>query len=242
MRAETPGSELTNAQTTAAKAGLKALVPLANGKTLLDITLENLDSAGFTQFILVIGPEHDVVRNYCSANELNIRFAVQEKPLGTANAVLAVEKLIGDAELFGVFNSDNLYPVEGLRILRESTLPATLAFEREPLVRLSNIPEDRIAKFATIETDDTGHLTHIVEKPKTVNPDALISMNAWLFSTKIFEACRAIQPSLRGEYEIASAVEYAINNLSEKFNAIRTQAGVVDLSSRADIKSAEPFL
>lgn len=242
MRAETDGPGLTNAQATVAEAGLKVLVPLVDGKTLLDLALANLNSAGFTQFILVIGPEHDAIRNYCSSVGHDIQFAIQEKPIGTANAVLAVEDLIDDDELFAVFNSDNLYSVEALQTLRDARKPAMLAFEREPLIRLSNIPEERIAKFATVGVDDAGNLASIVEKPAKVEPDALVSMNAWLFSSKIFEACRSIELSERGEFEIADAVQYAITNMREKITAIRTNAGVLDLSSRSDIQTAEHFL
>lgn len=242
MRAETAGACLTDAQATAAEAGLKVLVPLANGKTLLDLALENLNSAGFTQFVLVIGPEHDAIRNFCSSSSHDIQFAIQKMPLGTANAVLAAEDITDADELFAVFNSDNLYPVEALQTLREARKPAMLAFELETLVRLSNIPEERIAKFATVAVDDAGNLVSIVEKPDTVHADALVSMNAWLFSSKIFDACRAIEPSERGEFEIADAVEYATHNLGEKIAAIRTKAGVLDLSSRSDIQTAEQFL
>ena len=117
-----------------------------------------------------------------------------------------------------------------------------LAFERQALTEKSNIPEDRIAKFATVETDTEGNLLAITEKPENVDANALISMNAWLFSPVIFTACRSIMPSSRGEYEITAAVEYAINSLGEKINVLRTQAGVLDLSNRSDIKSIEKFL
>lgn len=242
MRAEITHTSLTPDQTEAAANGLKVLIPLTGGRTLLDLSIDNLTAAGFTEIILVIGPEHAEVRDHCETLNVDIKFAIQEKPLGTADAVLAVESLISMNELFAVFNSDNLYPTDALRLLIEANTPALLAFEREPLVRLSNIPEERVAKFATVEVDDAGNLSSIVEKPDTVEPNALVSMNAWLFSSKIFEACRSIEPSERGEFEIADAVEYAITNLGEKITAIKTRAGVLDLSSRSDIQTAEHFL
>ncbi|MBX3287698.1 MAG: NTP transferase domain-containing protein [Acidobacteria bacterium] len=242
MRAADDDASLTPEQAAAAAAGLKTLVPLANGKTLLELTVSNLKAAGFTEIILVIGPEHDEIRSRCAELGLDVRFAVQEKPLGTADAVLAAEDLIATHELFAVFNSDNLYPVDALKKLAESDRPSMLAFERQALIEKSNIPEDRIAKFATVENDEDGNLLAVIEKPEHVKPDALISMNAWLFSAKIFEACRSITLSPRGEYEITAAVEYAVNSLGEKIAVLRTQAGVLDLSSRADIESIEIFL
>jgi glucose-1-phosphate thymidylyltransferase len=67
-------------------------------------------------------------------------------------------------------------------------------------------------------------------------------MNAWVFSPKIFAACRAVSPSVRGEYELTSAAEYLIGTLGESIAAIRAKAGVLDLSSRADIVGIGKFI
>jgi dTDP-glucose pyrophosphorylase len=233
---------LTPDQQRFAGAGIKALIPVAGGRTLLELILENLTSAGFSEVCLVIGPEHVAIRDFCSAKELDVRFAVQDKPLGTANAVLAAEDFVAADELFLVVNSDNLYPVDSLRRLRETNRPAMLAFEREALIERSNIPAERIAKFATVEIDAHGMLRQIIEKPEQVVPGSFVSMNAWLFSPSIFPACRAIGPSERGEYEITAAVQYAIDKQGEEFVAVQSDEGVLDLSSRSDIEGVSKFL
>lgn len=237
MRAETAGVDLTPEQQRVADAGIKALIPLRDGKTLLELILENIRAAGFSDVCLVIGPEHDRIREFCSEKALDIEFATQIQPKGTADAVLATKKCVGQSKLFLVVNSDNLYSVESLRKLRESACPAMLAFEREALIANSNIGAERIAKFATVEIDNTGLLRSVVEKPETVAADSFVSMNAWLFSSEIFDACSAIQPSERGEYEITTAVQYAIDTLDVAFKAVKTSEGVLDLSSRSDIAS-----
>lgn len=242
MRAETPELSLTADQELRAGAGIKALIPVAGGKTLLELISENLTSAGFTSIFAVIGPEHDAIRDFCNDRGLNISFAVQNEPLGTADAVLAAESCIDAGELFLVVNSDNLYPVESLRRLRETNRPAMLAFDRDALVERSNIDAGRIAKFATVEIDQRGYLRRIIEKPVDVGPAPFVSMNAWLFSSAIFAACRAIRPSERGELEITSAVQYAMDELGEKFVAVKTNEGVLDLSSRLDIDAVGRYL
>ncbi len=173
---------------------------------------------------------------------LNVQFAVQNEAKGTADAVAAAESFVGDDELFLVVNSDNLYPANCLSLLRNANRPAMLAFERTSLIEHSNIPEERIAKFAVVAIDKDGNLLSIQEKPEHVQPNAFVSMNAWLFSNKIFDACRAIQPSERGEYELTTAVQYAIDNFGEVIAAIKTREGVLDLSSRSDIESVGRFL
>ena len=241
MRAEDSAVSLDSDQEAAASAGLKTLVPIADGKTLLDFIFENLVAAGFTKICMVIGEEHDVIRNFCASKPYDITFAIQKDPLGTADAVLAAEEFAG-GDLFLVINSDNLYPTESLRRLREAGEQGLVAFDHRSMVDHSNIPEERISKFADVVIGEGGLLKEIVEKPEHPREDGFVSMNTWLFSPRIFEACRAIGPSPRGEYEITAAVAYAIDELGEKFHAVRSYEGVLDLSSRADIDGVAKIL
>lgn len=242
MRAEAPGSMLNSDQAKIAAAGIKALIPLVNGRTLLEIITQRLADAGFKEICLVIGPEHVAIRNFCSEKKLNVQFVVQKEPKGTADAVLAAEEFVLNDEFFAIVNSDNLYPTALLAELREANCPALLAFEREALIEKSNIPAERIAKFATIDIDSNGYLKRIIEKPESVASDSFVSMNAWLFPHAIFKACRSVGLSERGEYELSSAVQFAIDELNIEFAAIKAAAGVLDLSSRADVQTIAKFL
>jgi glucose-1-phosphate thymidylyltransferase len=58
----------------------------------------------------------------------------------------------------------------------------------------------------------------------------------------IFDACRAIGPSKRGEFEITAAVQFAIDRLGESFLVIRSDEGVLDISDRADVASVAALL
>ncbi len=242
MRAAAADAPLSAEQAAVAATGVKALMPFSDGRTVLDLITERLRLAGFSQICLVIGPEHEAIRSYCRDRGLDVDFAVQQEALGTADAVLAAEEWVGEDELFAVVNSDNLYPVEVLQRLRDANRPAMPAFEREGLVAESNVPEERIAKFATVETDASRRLVSVIEKPEEVASDSLISMNAWLLPRAIFQACRSIEPSVRGEYEITSAVQYAIDEMGVAFDVFRVRAGVLDLSNRSDIAAVERML
>ncbi len=235
MRADAPETSLTPDQRRIASLGIKALIPVGENRTMLDMIFENLTAAGFSEFIMVIGDEHGAIREFCASRGYGARFAIQKEALGTSDAVLASAAEIRPGELFLVVNSDNLYPVGSLRRLRETNRPALVAFGRAALIEHGNIAAERIAKFATIETDTNGDLKQIVEKPETVAPDSYVSMNAWLFSPAIFEACRRIGRSPRGEYEITAAVQFAIDELGQSFEVVRSEEGVLDLSNRADI-------
>lgn len=241
MRRADAQAVLEPEQSAVAETGLKAMIPV--GRPFLDFVLSGLADAGFREACLVIGPEHEQVRERYTrdlpSSRLGIRFAVQAEPLGTADAVLAAERFAGD-QPFVVLNSDNYYPVAALSALRQQGAPALLGFDRDGLVRDGNIDPARIAKFALLVTRPDGSLERIVEKPdesvlRALGEDALVSMNCWCFPREIFAACRAVEPSERGELELPHAVQYGIDRLGMRFHIVRSAASVLDLSARADI-------
>ena len=65
MRRAAPGAQIDAAQAAVAETGLKAMIPV--GRPFLDHVLGELADAGFRKICLVIGPEHDVVREYYGA-------------------------------------------------------------------------------------------------------------------------------------------------------------------------------
>lgn len=248
MRRADAAAALDPEQAAVAETGLKAMIPV--GRPFIDFVLSGLADAGFSDACLVIGPEHDVVRNRyvreAVPERIGVHFAVQDEPLGTADAILAAEDFIGD-QSFVVLNSDNYYPVRALAALRAQGAPALLGFEREGLVRGGNIDPDRIGKFALLVTDPEGALQRVVEKPdeetmRSLGPDALVSMNCWCFPPQILTACRSISPSARGELEIPHAVQWAIDRQAMRFQVVRSGEGVLDLSSRADVPAVKERL
>jgi solute:Na+ symporter, SSS family len=241
MRAADNGAALTPEQAATADTGVKAMITI--DRPFLDYVISALADAGFTDICLVIGPEHESVRVYYSRmatpTRVRVTFAIQERPLGTADAVLAASQFIGN-DAFVVLNADNYYPVDVLRDLRAQREAALPAFERDTLVRGGNIPPERIAKYALLEVDGTGHLTRIVEKPdeaivRAMGTHAAVSMNVWLLTPAILEACRRVPPSARGEVELPNAVQWAIDHLGMRVHAFPVKAAVLDLSQRADI-------
>lgn len=226
-------------QERAADGGAKAMMPLG-GRPFLDYVLSALADAGVRDVCLVIGPEHGAVREYYDARpagRLSIGYAIQERPLGTADAVAAAESWVGSRR-FVVVNGDNYYAPDAVARLGSVAGNATLGYEREALVALGNIPAERVAAYAILRSAG-GVLTGITEKPsasevEAAGPRALISMNCWAFTPAVFDACRAIGPSARGEYEIADAVS-ALGRAGHQVRVVPVASGVLDLSSRADI-------
>ncbi len=249
MQQSDEAAPLTADQTEKAASGAKAFMPItAAGKTttrpFLDYLLSAVADAGYRQVCLVVAPNADAMRDYyanLSTTRLSIDFAVQPQPMGTANAVLAAVDFTGQ-DHFLVINSDNLYPRSTLSSLRNLNGSGLVGFDRQSLSRLGNIPADRVDDFARLQVNASGELIEIVEKPTAGVQDALVSMNCWRFGPSIHIACRKIEPSIRGEYEIPDAVTFTRNQLGESFQVLKASAGVLDLSRRTDIAAVSRYL
>lgn len=236
MRSAHPGVDLTEAQQRAADAGVKAMMPIGD-RPFLDFVLSALADAGIRRVGIVVAPAHEVLRRHYTVafppKRVEIAFLVQPEPLGTANAVLAAEDWSG-GEPFLLINGDNLYPPRALGDTAALDEPGLAGFDRDDLVRTGNIEPARLKAFAALETDADGYLTRIVEKPAGgTSISRLVSMNCWRFDRRIFEACRQVQPSVRGEYELPAAVMLAAA-AGVRFRVVPARGPVLDLSNRRD--------
>ena len=237
-------ADLSAEQAEVAASGVKAMMPVGEGagaRPFIDHVISALADAGLTDICLVIGPEHDLVRDFFatrSYERVRVSFATQDEPRGTADAVRAARAFVG-ADRFVVVNSDNYYPVTALDALVCAPGAATVGFDAAALVERSNIPAERIAAFAVLDVAADGTLVDIVEKPEPevlerFGAHALLSMNCFLFTPGIFAACDTISPSVRGEYEMADAVR-ALIAAGEPMTVVPVAEGVLDMSSRADV-------
>jgi glucose-1-phosphate thymidylyltransferase len=236
-------ARLDREQGSAADAGMKGMIPF--GRPFLDYVLSALADAGYRQACLVIGPEHEAVRAYYTRvsrpARIDVSFAIQQRALGTADAVAAAEGFVA-GERFLVINSDNYYPVEACRALRALGSAGLAAFARDDLVRDGNFGADRVRRFAVVQIGPGGDLEDVIEKPDaaamaTLGSDVWVSMNCWMFTESIFRACARVRPSPRGELELTDAVRVAITSLGERFRVLTFRLPVLDVSTRADIAS-----
>jgi glucose-1-phosphate thymidylyltransferase len=100
-----------------------------------------------------------------------------------------------------------------------------------------------VRAFALCRVSDAGLLVAIVEKPdRADDPHDFVSMNCWLMPPDVFEACRRIRPSVRGELEIADAVTWLLEERGVPFTAVISPDGVLDLSRRSDVASVSRAL
>ena len=213
MQSGEAGTPLDTAQSAAASSGLKAMIPV--GRPFLDYVLSALADAGFEQACLVIGPEHDVVREYYTrARPTRIEVSVcgAGRSSGNRQRRAGCGRICRRRRVPRRSTATTTTQSKCFSALQDLGQPGTVLFEADALVRESNIPAERVRDFAYAVIDADGFLADLVEKPdaetaaKLAGPK-LVSMNCWRFGPGIFSFCREVPLSPRGEYELPSAVK-----------------------------------
>lgn len=226
--------------------GAKAVIPI-HGRPFLSWTLAAMADAGVRDVCIVVPPADVLIRGAFdnAVTRLRISFATQHDPRGSAHALLAAEDFAGD-DPFVLVNSDNVYPAAAFELLRRMPGSGLVAFRRDTLIARSNIGAERIAGYALVHAEH-GVLRDIIEKPDAdalprAGPRALVSMTCWRFGPTIFDACRAIPASARGELELPDAVLHLVRGRGERFDVAVSDEGVADLSVRDDVATVAALL
>lgn len=230
------------------------------GRPFMDYLLFHASKAGYKKVVLVINEQDIVTENYYMGKDnwgLNLTYAVQiipagrTKPLGTADAVL--QGLNSRPEWAGgkftVINSDNLYSVEALKILREDDhLCAMIDYNRDGL----GVEPERVNVFAVIWKDADGFLTDIVEKPGPVEVERAMNESGRVgVSMNIFRLdYDAILPALQNcplhperlEKELPTAIKMMMKDNPQAIFTIPLSEKVPDLTSKADILKVQSYL
>lgn len=232
--------------------GQKALIPF-HGHPFLSYVLSALADGGIREVCVVVAAGDDPVRAYLHRHEtdsgfqrLEVTFAVQEVPTGSAHALLAARSFAGEDPVL-VVNGDNLYPAPVVDEVRRLGGDGLAGFRARALVEKGGIEASRIAAFALVDTRPDGCLERIVEKPDPkvatgFGSDPMVSMNCWRFKPAIFSACRRVSPSPRGEHELPDAVRLRIHEEGACVQVVPVDAGVLDLTRRRDVSRVQAQL
>lgn len=230
-------------------------------KPFIYFLLDNIIKANYKNLVLVVGKDYaefkQNIKNYKSSHKLNISYATQKipsdrvKPFGTSDAVSqAIEQFPRlKSESYCVCNSDNLYSVNALKLIRENHFEnAVLAYDRDSL----EFPNERVSTFSIITMDSNMNLLNFIEKPTKEQVDEnldengkiRVSMNIFKFtgkfSSEFIKNC-PINP-LRNEKELPSAIMKMITTSNTYMRAIPIAEHVPDLTSKKDIAILEKLI
>ena len=187
----------------------KAMVPIL-GKPIVERVMETLVQNGIHQFILVISREDGEVGTYFREHtklDVDIKFVVQTKRLGMANALSQAAPHLTNSFILSA--CDNLTPTEHVSRLLETHINKN----NNATLSLMKIKPAMASRTGVVAFDDSGQITRIVEKPSEDEaPSNIASLPLYVFSPQILEYLPKIKPSARGEYELQDAIQLVINN------------------------------
>jgi glucose-1-phosphate thymidylyltransferase len=204
----------------------KQLVPVAN-KPVLFYGIEAMAQAGIEEIGIIIapetGPEIEAAAGDGSRFGVRISYLLQDEPLGLAHAVLTAEPFLGESG-FVMYLGDNL--------LQGGISDLVAAFrEHEPdaLILLTPVADPENYGVAELSSHGStsqgstsqgsasqgpaspvGRVVRLVEKPSQPATD-LALVGVYMFTAKIHDAARAIEPSARGELEITDAIQHLVD-------------------------------
>ena len=184
----------------------KQLVPVAN-KPVLFYGIEAMAAAGIREVGIIIAPETgDEIREAAGDGSqfgVRIEYIVQDEPAGLAHAVLTAEPFLGSAP-FVMYLGDNL-----LQGGMEDLVQEFRATAPEAGILLTPVPDPQ--NYGVAELGGDGSVVRLVEKPPEPATD-LALVGVYMFTPRIHEAARAIEPSPRGELEITDAIQWLVDN------------------------------
>ncbi|MBT4136171.1 hypothetical protein HOD75_01735 [archaeon] len=174
-----------------------------NGESLIECSLKQALSAGFSKIIFVVGEKTEKGFKEKFGSEYNgipIHYAFQhydkslrDKPWGTLDALCSAREIIDCP--FVVCNGDDLYGKRAFEILvnhlREEEHGASIGYKL-----IDNLPEEGCANRAIINCDGEDNICDIKEflgisknrlSEKGLNEDHLCSMNIFAFPHFILE-------------------------------------------------------
>ena len=156
------------------------------GKPLIQFVVENLREAGIIDLIIITGPNQEQIHDHFGNGSdfgVEIRYTLQEKPLGQANAVQSAEGLVNSH--FFVLNANDIFET---RLLREVMKQAE---DGKANLALIGRKVAEPWRFGVMRFDQQGKLIGVIEKPPAgQEPSDIAVIGVYYFSPDIFRCIR----------------------------------------------------
>ncbi len=190
-----------------------------HGKPFLEYLLEGLISAGFQEFIFVVGYKKEQIFSYFQNGtnwNVNIEYFEQDKLNGTGGALLLCEKSIFNNHFFLTWG-DILVPY---KIYKD--VVKIHQKEKYDYILVANYTEDPYLGAAIYS--DGEICTSIIEKPPLgTSMTNLNNCGVFVFSKNIFNVLRNLSLSERGEIEVPKALLIGIEEHNWKVRVVEME-------------------
>jgi glucose-1-phosphate thymidylyltransferase len=214
----------------------KQLLPVYD-KPMVHYPLATLMAAGLREVLVITTPEDSTAfeRLLGDGSDLGmtIRYAVQARPEGLAQAFLIAEEfLAGDAAALVL--GDNIFHGPGLgtrlRDLRQVDGGHVFAY------RVANPSE-----YGVVEFDEHGHAISIEEKPAAPKSRYAVP-GLYFYGPDVVDVARGIRPSARGELEITAVNDHYLREGRLSVTVLPRGTAWLDTGTFAMLHAAGDFV
>lgn len=215
----------------ATKAQPKEMLPIVD-KPVIQYLVEEAVAAGIEEIIFVTGRgkraiedhfdisyeledtlveknKHELLETVSKISGLaKFSYVRQPKPLGDGHALLQAAHLLNGEPALVIFG-DCLYDSE---IPASKQLMDTYEKYGDPVIGLSEVPDDQVSLFGVIDgvqlDDKTYEVKGLVEKPKKEDaPSNLVAVGKYIVTPEVFETLATMDHGKSGEIRLIDAFE-----------------------------------
>lgn len=203
-----------------------------DSQPLLSYVLDVVVELAPDEIVLVIGylGEEIVVQVGDSYRGVPVTYARQPSQNGLARAVLAAEPEINQSFIVAYGDAIHQADLDACLAHHGSTGAAVTMLAKE-------VPASRAAQTGVVETDATGSVANVVEKPHD-SSSTLALPGLFVFEPVIFRACELVRPSERGEYELLDAIDL-LRYAGYRLEVCESGGRHINVNTQDDIERAE---
>ncbi len=185
----------------------KQLLPVYD-KPMIYYPLSTLMLAGIRDIMIISTPEDtpkfEALLGTGMQLGLRLKYAVQEKPEGLAQAFVIAEDFIGDDRV-AMALGDNIFYGNGLGHMLRT------AVKNENRATIFGYYVDNPESFGVVEFNDEGIPISIEEKPKNPRSNYAVT-GLYFYDNRVVQYAKNLKPSERGELEITDINRIYLEN------------------------------
>jgi bifunctional UDP-N-acetylglucosamine pyrophosphorylase/glucosamine-1-phosphate N-acetyltransferase len=224
------------------KSSLPKVMQSLSGKSLVKWVIDSVSPLRPDNMVVVVGYRHEIVEEYLSKSNVNVKFVCQEKQLGTAHAVMQARGILKN------YNGNIVVIGGDVPLIKTTTISNLIKNSQKSasaVTVLSAEVKDPYGYGRIVRKD--GFLEKIVEeKDANLNEKQIKEINSgiYCFDKNLWKALLKVEPNnSKKEYYITDTIAI-LKKLNHKISVLLIKDGVEikGINSKLELSQTETLL